>query len=150
MNALTFAQSLVSVSKGYTHTMPKSILTKRDIAKLGFSARPPTGKYVDENGIPTTCLLIAIKHNASEAKVRKLFKDNTIDEAYRLVKTDLRLTNGQRGIYLLPCGTESTSKGLSEYYDVSRRTIQKYWSKSNGDSIAANKCLSYKFGGSEL
>ena len=146
MSALTFAQSLVAKLDGHTHTMPKSILTKRDVAKLGISARPPTGKYVDEDGIPTTCLLIAIKNNASEAKVRKLFKDNTIEEAYRLVKTDLRSSNGQGGIYFLPCGTESTAEGVGEYYHVSRRTVQKYWADSGKDPVLANKCLTDSFG----
>jgi len=141
---MSLADDLVLKLTAPIHTMPLSIANNIE-KKMPDEWRNLSGKYVDEDGKITSCLELANKYGTYQEKVRRLFKNNPASEAHRLLKTDLRATNGQRGIYLLPDGTDTTSQKVADYYGVSLSTVQKAWTKFKKDPVKANEHLMAKF-----
>ena len=142
---MNLAQDLLRKSSGYIHEMPESVMTKRKLSISGTSRRPPMGKYVDETGLVVTCLSLAIKYGTNEAKVRKAFSGNTPEKAHKILKTDLRVSNGQRGVYFLPDGTDTSSQKVADFYGVSRSVIQRAWTAHDKDPVKANAYLMERY-----
>ncbi|MGB0945097.1 MAG: hypothetical protein ACPGUE_22035 [Marinomonas sp.] len=138
---MNLAQDLLRKSQGHIHTMPESVMTKRKLSKLGTSNKPPSGKYVDENGNPVTSLSIAIKYRTNQKKVQDAFRLGSIKEAYEFLRTDQRKNNGKRNVYFTNEGESISSKALGAHYGVSRSKVYRTYRDNNMDYIKANAAI---------
>ena len=142
---ISLANDLLRKSNGHIHTMPLSINHKPEPVMQSKTKRKPPAKYVDENGKPEFRSVIAKRFGVSPTKVAHLFGKYPADEVYRLINTDIRQRNGQRGVYSLPCGKEETSAGVGEYYGVNRSTVQRAWFVADKDAAKAHLSLATRF-----
>ena len=140
---MSLANDLVRKVSAPIHIMPKSIIVKPEPKK---TKRAPRGaKVPDENGKLEFIAVIAKRFNVSPSKVKHLHAKYSLEEVYRLINTDIRVRNGQKGVYFLPCGKDATADCVGKYYGISRSTVQRAWFVADKDPVKAHLSLATRF-----
>tara|TARA_R110000744_G_scaffold246942_1_gene363435 strand:- start:8367 stop:8822 length:456 start_codon:yes stop_codon:yes gene_type:complete len=136
---MSLANDLVKKTLGQ---MPEFIQPPTRAAK-GVKVMSPSKDsiYVTKDGEQSSRMDIARKYGVLHTKVKYLFEKYSPEEAYRLINTDLRIANGQKGIYFLPTGESVSAQKLADFYGTSRSSVQRSYRDNNKDPALSNRAI---------